>query len=64
LVIKVANEIFIRNILVRVATIMSTNIYSHTQHTILRSFTTWQIVSTPKLGHHQAMIKEHDVYRK
>lgn len=48
---------FIRNIPVRVAIITSTNIYNHTQHTILQSFITWQIVSTLKLEH-QAMIQE------
>ena len=32
----------------------------HTQHTLLRSFITGQLVSTPNIGHHQAVIQERE----
>jgi hypothetical protein len=61
--INVTNYIFIRNMSVHVA-IISTNIYSHKQHTHLQSFITWQLVLTQNLRHHQATIQEHECIQK
>ena len=41
-----------------------TYVYSRTQHALLRSFITWQQVSTPNVGHHQVVIQEHDCVQK
>ena len=42
----------------------SFDVYSHTQHTDLRSFITWQLISTLCMGHHQAIIQEHKCTHK
>ena len=43
---------------------MSIDVYSHTQHTALRSFITWQLDSAPSRGHDQAIIQEHECTHK
>jgi hypothetical protein len=40
--------------------VIHVDVCSHTQHTLLRSFITGQLVSTPNIGHHQAIIQEHE----
>ena len=37
---------------------MYINVYNHTQHILLRSFITWEAISTLYIGHDQAIIQE------
>ena len=43
---------------------MLVSVYSHTQHTVLRSFVTLKLVSTPIMGYHQAIIQENECLQK
>ena len=40
------------------------NVDSHTQHTLFRSSITCQIDSASSIGHHQAIIQEHECIQK
>jgi hypothetical protein len=39
-------------------------LYGNTKHPLSRSFITWQLVSTPNVGYHQAIIQEHEYIQK
>ena len=43
---------------------MYINVYSHTQHTLLRSTIACQLGSTSSIGHHQAIIQGHKCIQK
>jgi hypothetical protein len=43
---------------------MLVDVYIHTRHTPLRSFINWELVSTPSIGHHQAIMQDNECLQK
>jgi len=43
---------------------MYIDVYNYKLHTRLRSFITWQLVSTPSIGHHEAITQEQECIQK
>jgi len=39
---------------------MYNDVINHTQLTLSQLFVTWQLVSTSSIGHHQAIVQEHE----
>jgi hypothetical protein len=43
---------------------MDNDVFNYTQHTRVRLFITWQLVSTASVGHPQAIVLERERMRK
>ena len=39
---------------------MNAHVFSHTQLTLLRIFSIWQLISKSRIGHQKVIIQEHE----